>query len=182
MGDVRKTSTAYTSTSCNVLGLKRIVFSQEKEILSQALTDMSFCNSFYDAGNLVYFDQEWVYPDVPVEFLLYRNIKYSGVDFSVKERLYREFNIADECRCEYDEIDEIMLQNMMDSGRCNVFDPNMYHIEQTLSFVICNVFLIGPLIIGIIYAVIITIPIEKVEKEQLAKELERQIKKEQGYR
>ena len=46
------------------------------------------------------------------------------------------------------------------------------HIEQTLSFVICNVFLIGPLIIGIIYAVIITIPIEKVEKEQLAKELE----------
>ena len=134
LGDVRKTSTAYTSTSCNVLGLKRIVFSQEKEILSQALTDMSFCNSFYDAGNLVYFDQEWVYPDVPVEFLLYRNIKYSGVDFSVKERLYREFNIADECRCEYDEIDEIMLQNMMDSGRCNVFDPNMYHIEQTLNF------------------------------------------------
>ena len=46
------------------------------------------------------------------------------------------------------------------------------HVEQTLSFVICNVFLIGPLIIGIIYAVIITIPIEKVEKEQLAKELE----------
>ena len=37
--------------------------------------------------------------------------------------------------------------------------------------------MIGPLIIGIIYAVIITIPIEKVEKEQLAKELERQIKK-----
>lgn len=56
------------------------------------------------------------------------------------------------------------------------------HVEQTLSFVICNVFLIGPLIIGIIYAVITTIPIEKVEKEQLAKELERQIKKEQGYR
>lgn len=42
--------------------------------------------------------------------------------------------------------------------------------------------MIGPLIIGIIYAVIITIPIEKVEEEQLAKELERQIKKEQGYR
>ena len=46
------------------------------------------------------------------------------------------------------------------------------HVEQTLSFVICNIFLIGPLIIGIIYAVIITIPIEKIEKEQLAKELE----------
>ena len=56
------------------------------------------------------------------------------------------------------------------------------HVEQTLSFGICNIFLIGPLIIGIIYAVIITIPIEKKEKEQLAKELERQIKKEQGYR
>lgn len=58
----------------------------------------------------------------------------------------------------------------------------MYGIRVLLSFVICNVFLIGPLIIGIIYAVIITIPIEKIEKEQLAKELERQIKKEQGYR
>ena len=32
------------------------------------------------------------------------------------------------------------------------------------------------------YAVLTTIPIEKTEKEQLAKELERQIKKEQGYR
>ena len=58
----------------------------------------------------------------------------------------------------------------------------MYGTRVVLSFVICNVFLIGPLIIGIIYAVIITIPIEKVEKAQLAKELERQIKKEQGYR
>jgi len=38
------------------------------------------------------------------------------------------------------------------------------------------------LIIGIVYAVIIAIPIEKAEKMQIAKELEEQIKKEQGYR
>lgn len=59
---------------------------------------------------------------------------------------------------------------------------SIVHFEQALSFLICNVLLIGPLVMGIIYAVLITIPIEKAEKEQLAKELENQIKKEQGYR
>lgn len=57
-----------------------------------------------------------------------------------------------------------------------------FYMEAGASFVICNIFLIMPLVIGIIYAVIITIPIEKAEKKQLAKELEDQIKKEQGYR
>lgn len=58
----------------------------------------------------------------------------------------------------------------------------IFYIESYSSFILCNIFLISPLIIGIIYAVIITIPIEKAEKEQLAKELEEQIKKESGYR
>lgn len=58
----------------------------------------------------------------------------------------------------------------------------IFYMESKLSFILCNIFLLVPLIIGIIYAVIITIPIEKAEKKQLAKELEDQIKKEQGYR
>lgn len=57
-----------------------------------------------------------------------------------------------------------------------------FYMESRASFVVCNIFLIMPLVIGTIYAVIITIPIEKAEKIQLAKELEEQIKKEQGYR
>lgn len=58
----------------------------------------------------------------------------------------------------------------------------IFYMESGASFVLCNIFLIMPLIIGTIYAVIIAIPIEKAEKKQLAKELEDQIKKEQGYR
>lgn len=58
----------------------------------------------------------------------------------------------------------------------------IFYMESYSSFILCNIFLLIPLIIGIIYAVIITIPIEKAEKEQLAKELEEQIKKESGYR
>lgn len=58
----------------------------------------------------------------------------------------------------------------------------IFYMESYASFILCNIFLLIPLIIGIIYAVIITIPIEKAEKQQLAKELEDQIKKEQGYR
>lgn len=57
-----------------------------------------------------------------------------------------------------------------------------FYMESSASFILCNIFLIMPLVIGTIYAVIITIPIEKAEKKQLAKELEDQIKKEQGYR
>lgn len=55
-------------------------------------------------------------------------------------------------------------------------------MEPRYSFVLCNIFLLVSLIIGIVYAVIIAIPIEKAEKMQIAKELEEQIKKEQGYR
>lgn len=58
----------------------------------------------------------------------------------------------------------------------------LFYFESDLSFFFCNVFLIVPLVLGIIYAVIITIPIEKAEKKQMDKELEEQIKKEQGYR
>lgn len=58
----------------------------------------------------------------------------------------------------------------------------MFYMEVKTSFILCNIFLLVPLVIGTIYAVIIAIPIEKAEKKQLAKELEDQIKKEQGYR
>ena len=52
----------------------------------------------------------------------------------------------------------------------------IFHMEPRYSFVLCNIFLLVSLIIGI------AIPIEKAEKMQIAKELEEQIKKEQGYR
>ena len=51
----------------------------------------------------------------------------------------------------------------------------IFHMEPRYSFVLCNIFLLVSLIIGIVYAVIIAIPIEKAEKMQIAKELEEQI-------
>lgn len=59
---------------------------------------------------------------------------------------------------------------------------SIFYLENSYSFLLCNIFLLGSLIIGTVYAVIITIPIEKAEQRQLEKELEDQIKKEQGYR
>ena len=58
----------------------------------------------------------------------------------------------------------------------------IFYMEAKMGFILCNIFLLVPLVIGTIYAVIIAIPIEKAEKKRLAKELEDQIKKEQGYR
>lgn len=58
----------------------------------------------------------------------------------------------------------------------------MLHYEFKDSFVWCNVFLFGAMAIGIVYGVIIAMPIEKNEKRQIEKELKEQIKKEQGYR
>ncbi len=58
----------------------------------------------------------------------------------------------------------------------------IFYMESNVSFFLCNIFLLAPLVVGTIYAVIITIPIETAEKKQIAKELEEQIKKEQGYR
>ena len=44
-------------------------------ILEEGFIDMTFYNSFYHKDELVFFDQEWKFPKVPLNFILYYAIK-----------------------------------------------------------------------------------------------------------
>ncbi len=40
-------------------------------IMEYGFIDMTFYNAFYDNGNLIFFDQEWFFNNVPLNFILY---------------------------------------------------------------------------------------------------------------
>lgn len=44
-------------------------------ILKDGYIDMTFYNCFYKDGTLIFYDQEWKFPDVPLNFILYYAIK-----------------------------------------------------------------------------------------------------------
>ena len=69
-------SSNYTGISqCNP-ALKEIPgWESEFDVLEHGYIDMSFYNSFWVDDELVFFDQEWDFPGLPLKFLLYYNVK-----------------------------------------------------------------------------------------------------------
>lgn len=46
-------------------------------ILQKGFIDLTFYNAFYDSGELVFYDQEWCFDNIPLNFILYYSIKTS---------------------------------------------------------------------------------------------------------
>jgi len=44
---------------------------ESTSIMEYGFIDMTFYNAFYDNGNLIFFDQEWFFNNVPLNFILY---------------------------------------------------------------------------------------------------------------
>lgn len=97
-------------------------------ILKKGYIDMNFNNCFWIDNELVFFDQEWVIEDIPVNFILYRAIKYAYVTSNIDIRsIFSYFGISEEEESAYDNYEKILLKNMMDDERCAIFDPKMYN-------------------------------------------------------
>lgn len=99
-------------------------------ILEYGYTDMVFVNSFWEKDHLVYFDQEWKYKDIPLNYILYRAIKYGYGDVNssiLQLDIFNYFSISKEQRAVYERFETELLKSMMDAEKCKIFDPKMYH-------------------------------------------------------
>lgn len=106
-------------------------------ILKDGFVDMTFYNSFYEAGELIFFDQEWRFPNLPLNFILYYSIKSSYLSYKgnlqVKlESLLDYLEIKDE-RQVYDKLEDyiwsLVLYRQGDfygaDGYCNQYREEM---------------------------------------------------------
>ena len=106
------------------------------EVLDTGYLDMLFINSFYANGRLIFFDQEWSDVNIPLKYILYRAIKYSGVNMaevsSIKESLFVEYGINQEIRKCFEQYEERFVSDKMDQAICDAFDSMMYHEGLTI--------------------------------------------------
>ena len=129
-------SETYKAKKCDVSDSLKFEFDEIQDILVDGYIDMTFANSFYDGGGLLFFDQEWRYRNVPVKFILYRAIKYAYKDtaeFAI-DTVLSWVGITSEMVQQFAGAETIMLKHMMDKRKCDAFDPNMYHEGLTLRY------------------------------------------------
>lgn len=130
-----QSSENYQDIRCSLFD-EDILFEKEELIMKNGYTDMTFVNSFWDGNDLVFFDQEWNYSDIPLKYILYRAVKYSYQESkSISlEKIYTFIGIDNSMVNIFDKAENKMLLSMMDKQKCDMFDPNMYHDALTLRF------------------------------------------------
>ena len=101
------------------------------EILNNGYIDLTLINSFYDNEKLIFFDQEWDIQDIPLKFILYRSLAYlkpRTEDGRANKRSLLEYcKISEKESLIFSDYENRLLKSMMDSDKCNIFDPMMYH-------------------------------------------------------
>lgn len=111
-------------------------------ILKDGYIDMTLYNSFYDAGRLIFYDQEWRFADVPLNFILYYGLKSSyyraeiqtDIDFN---ELLEYAGITGNCAI-YDKLEDYIWAQILyrqtdfygDGGYCNRFNEDMTYEKQ----------------------------------------------------
>lgn len=106
-------------------------------ILQSGFIDMTFYNAFVDNGELVFFDQEWKFSEVPLNFILYYAVKIAYQRFKGKtnikfENILDYLEIKDE-RVVYERLEDFIWSTVLyrqgdfygDEGYCNQFDESL---------------------------------------------------------
>ena len=106
-------------------------------ILSCGYIDMTFYNSFYSNGKLVFFDQEWVFPNVPLDFMLYYSVKTAYQRSQVRTTIHLDnilnyLGIGEE-RTVYDKLEDYIWSTVLyrqgdfygKDGYCNIFNNDI---------------------------------------------------------
>lgn len=78
------------------------------------LWDLIFQNTFYIDEEFVFYDQEWIEENIPVEYIMYRTIKYSMAlqNLLTKETLYDIIGINKKNIELFDKLDEVLQQKI----------------------------------------------------------------------
>lgn len=109
-----------------------------RTILKIGYIDMTFRNSFWKDGDLLFFDQEWTAEDIPLQYILYRAIRYAMIHLSELDsnRYYEYCGITREDQAVFASMEHSFLQSLMDEQNCQWFDRTMYRPELELKNVI----------------------------------------------
>lgn len=96
---------------------------QNLHFVKYGLWDLIFKNCFYIENKFYFYDQEWIEKDIPVEFILYRAIRYfDGVKKYISENeLYERVGISEKQLQMFKELD--------DELQCNIRDKNMWSLH-----------------------------------------------------
>lgn len=137
--------TTTTETALHVAGLAS-PDEQFGVILQDGYVDMTFYNAFWDQGELVFFDQEWCIPNLPLEFILYYAVKSiftrAGKKYRITcEDILRYIDISPKRWQQYDQLEEHIWSNVFlrtgdfygEGGYCT-----QYHNTNKLSDILQN--------------------------------------------
>ena len=89
---------------------------EDLHYIKEGLIDLCSQNCFYIDGKMYIYDQEWYEENVPIEFIIYRNIFYNNdlAKYIPKEELYEIFGITKYVETFY-ELDTIIQSNLRDN-------------------------------------------------------------------
>lgn len=106
-------------------------------VLEYGFVDMTFYNAFYEEGELLFYDQEWCFNDVPLLFILYYAVKSAYFRSDVKtnitfENILSYLNIGKE-REVFDKLEEYIWSKILyrqtdfygDGGYCNRYSEEL---------------------------------------------------------
>lgn len=102
------------------------------EYLTEGYTDLTLRNCFIDNDKLIPFDQEYCQPDVPLNYLLYRTIKYTSNPKTMHLWL-QYFAITDDEVMEFERRETEFLSSLMNQTSCKWFDATMYQPRLTIA-------------------------------------------------
>ena len=103
--------------------------SSELMIVKNTYIDLVFENTFIVNDKFIFFDQEWNFPNLPIEFILYRAINNIYIynpeieDKFPKEKVFKKFNLSD--YIQFFEENEIIIQkNISDKEVSGVYEQS----------------------------------------------------------
>lgn len=102
------------------------------EYLADGYADLTLRNCFYEKGKLIPFDQEYCAHHIPLNYLLYRTIKYTS-SIGTMRLWFSYFAMTDEDVAEYDRMESEFLNSLMNQVSCKWFDATMYQPRLTIA-------------------------------------------------
>lgn len=96
-------------------------------VLKVGFPDLTFRNSFWMNDDLLFFDQEWKIENFPLDFILFRSIKYAA---NKENKLYSAVlsfcGLTSERISQLELLEQDFLNDLMDPVNCTWFDKTMY--------------------------------------------------------
>lgn len=115
-GDVEKVKSMIEAMESALRKSSDIHFADGEEILEHGYVDMTFYNAFWIDNDLVFFDQEWDFANLPLKFVLYYGLKIAYERTNAAPVIPFEFicehiGVSDATAKKYDEMENALWGN-----------------------------------------------------------------------